>query len=111
MANKTTPRFAIEGIEDKPVRVAFRQLQEFLQKDTNLLGFEHFEIVIDRAVTNFKYPHNLGFLPKDVLVTSLIGAGILTWNYSSFDETNLDLTTTGPVTVRAYIGAHIRGAL
>lgn len=111
MSKPVSPLFFFEDIEDKETRENFRKLDSYLKEDTNLLGFHHFEIIIDRAVTNLKYPHSLGFQPKDVLMTSQIGSGTITWNYDLFDENNLDITTTGPTTVRAYIGTHVEGSL
>lgn len=105
------PLISIEDVDDPQARENFRRIDSFFREDTNLKGFQHFEIVLEAAVTNKKYPHNLGFTPKDVIVTSLIGAGAITWNYELFDSENLDLTTTGAVTIRAYIGTHVEGSL
>lgn len=106
-----TPRLDVQRIQDPIARENFRALNDYLQGLTNLLGFRHIEIVFPRALTHFKVPHNLGFQPKDVIQTSLIGAGALTWNYDKFDSTSLDITTTGACTVRAYIGTHVEGVL
>lgn len=111
MSRANTPTLKTERIQDPVIRENFVSLLKFLQQDTNLRGFEHFEIEIEAAVSHLKFPHNLGFVPLDVLVTSLIGAGAVTWNYSLFDDENLDLNTTGPVTIRAYVGTHVRGTL
>lgn len=111
MSKPQSPFLYIEDFLDPKLRDNFRKLNSFFKEDTNLLGFQHFEIVIAGAVTNLKHPHHLGFTPKDVLVTSQIGAGTITWNYSRFNDTDLDITTTGPTTVRAYIGTHVEGSL
>lgn len=111
MSIQSYPRLKIDEIADPILRENFRTLQEYFQKDTNLQGFEHFEIEFEAAVVNFKFPHNLRFTPQDIVQTSKIGAGTVTYNYSSFDSTNLDITTTGAATIRFYAGTHIRGAL
>lgn len=64
------------------------------------------ELTFTGAVTNFKYKHNLKFTPRDIIQTSKTGAGAITWNYTLFDETNLDITTTGALVVRALIGKY-----
>ena len=111
MSKPISPFFSIEEVTDPRARDNWRKLDLFLKEDTNLSGFHHFEIIIDKAVTNLKYPHKLGFQPKDVLVTSQIGSGTITWNYELFDSDDLNITTTGPTTVRAYIGTHVEGSL
>lgn len=77
--------------------------------DNLLMGrFEgaHVEYVIEGAVTNLRLPHGLNFQPKDIIETSRTGAGSLTWNYALFDREEIDITTTGAVTVRAFIGVY-----
>ena len=98
----------LERIEDKAVLDVLVQLRDLLEADvsTNFDGL-FFEFDFDGAVTNYKYPHNLGFKPLDVIQTSTIGAGVLTWNYDEFDETELDITTTGACIVRAFIGSYL----
>lgn len=44
---------------------------------------------------NFLFPHRLGYTPRDILMTSAIGSGTITWNYAKFDSTNLNLSITG----------------
>ena len=56
------------------------------------------------SITNEKVSHNLDFVPKDIIQTSSIGVGVLTFNFDKFDDTLLDITTTGSITVRAFIG-------
>lgn len=97
--------FKLQEIEDKEVRENFFRLKKAIIKEPFLKGnWGFFEIAIPMAVTNFKYKHSLGFQPKDIIQTSSIGAGVLQFNYSLFDATSLDITTTGPVTVRAFVG-------
>ena len=95
----------LSRIQDVAVRDAIQRLYEGF-RDVDLLKgrFEFFEITLSGAVTNFKYKHNLGFEPKDVIQTSLTGAGSLTWNYTLFSQTELDITTTGACVVRAFVG-------
>lgn len=94
-------------IKDQYIRDNFRKIVEYLTGKAILQGeYRFYEIVIPSAVTNYKFAHNLGFVPKDVLQTSKTGAGTLTWNYTLFDRDNLDITTSGACTFRGYIGRH-----
>jgi hypothetical protein len=102
-------KLPLTSLVDRTIRDAFRTVQDFLNQNRQFEGFRHLEIEIDGAVTNLKYPHLLGFQPKDVVVTSQTGAGQITWNYDKFDRELLDITTTGAVTVRVYVGTHKEG--
>lgn len=97
----------LRDIEDPNARENFSRLKKFLEGKTFLKGtFKFFEIEVPAAVTNRRFKHNLGFLPKDVIVTSQIGAGAVTVNYSLFDMDFIDFTTTGAVTFRCFIGTY-----
>lgn len=84
---------------------------EFTSVQVILKGqWKFFEITFTGAVTNFKQKHLLDFVPKDIIQTSKTGAGSLTWNYTLFDRTNLDITTTGACIVRAFVGSYLEGS-
>ncbi len=100
---------SIKTIED--VKDALQKIKERLEASVFDRGeFKFFEIVFTGAQTNLKYPHKLGFTPKDILQLSITGTGVVTWNYSSFDSSTLDLTSTGACIVRAYVGRHQEGS-
>jgi len=94
------------GLTDTAIRNNFKRIEDEFNLMVLLRGkFEHFIISIPKAVTNYRYKHGLGFMPKDIIQTSIVGSG-LTWNYSLFDKDYLDITTTGEVTVRGFIGSY-----
>lgn len=94
-----------QEIEDQYARENFFRLKKFFDAETFLKGeWEFVEFTVPGAITNYRFKHNLGFQPKDVLVTSTIGAGTVQFNYNLFDKDFLDLTTTGQVTIRAFVG-------
>lgn len=94
-------------ITDNFIQENFRRLETFLLNQILLkANWRFIELTFTAAVTNYKYKHNLNFTPRDVIQTSKTGSGSITWNYASFDETNLDITTTGACVVRAYVGRH-----
>lgn len=71
-------------------------------------GFQFRELSIPTTGTGLKFAHNLGFLPKDVILMSVIG-GTITFNYNRFDSENLDFDATvssSPMTVRALFGTY-----
>lgn len=104
-------------INDVWVRENFKRLNDYFRNDRNLLGFEHFIITVTQTGTNQRLPHNLGYQPFDVIVTSMTGPGVVAFNYALFSKTELDFSVTSgtptkenPTVIRAYIGSHIGGA-
>jgi len=101
------PDIILKDITDQYVRENFFRIHKFFQKYPLFRSeFLFFEIDFKGAVTKQKVQHALGFKPTDVIQTRLLGTGALTWEYADFDATNLVITTTGPCTVRAFIGAY-----
>lgn len=104
------PRLNISNIPDIIIRRNFEALRDFFSSQTPLLGFKFFTIVFTSAQDEGKYPHNLGFQPKDIIVTSQTGLGDVIFNYDLFDSNNLNITVTGivtesgPTTVRFFAG-------
>lgn len=97
-------------IEDEYSRENFQRISDFFRVQNHLFNFKHFEVEFPGAVTGFKFRHGLGFQPKDVIQTSLIGAGSLTWNYTEFNKDTVSMTTTGACVVRFFLGTY-KGAL
>jgi hypothetical protein len=95
-------------IDDYYVRENFRRLRDLLVANLVLEGFTHIDQNIEQAVANFKISHGLGLVPLDVIQTHLTGTGTVTWNYDLFDRNYLDLTTTGPIRIRAFVGTFKR---
>jgi hypothetical protein len=105
-------RLLVQETTDPITRENMLRLQREITEIQVLLKGEwkFFEITFTAAVTNFKYPHKFNFVPKDILQTSKTGAGSITWNYTLFDRTNLNITTSGACVVRAFIGAYLESA-
>lgn len=95
----------VENTADEITRENMRRIMEYVR--TQALANANVvvrEIVFPKALTNFRYPHGLPFTPKDVVLLSTLGAGVLTINYKLFDKDYLDFTTTDACTVRLLIG-------
>ena len=100
----------LKDIEDEYSRENFARIKSYIADQPFLQGeWEFFEISFLGVVTNFSFKHSLKFRPTDIVQTSSIGPGVVQWNYQSFSNEFLSITTTGRVTVRAFVGAY-RGA-
>lgn len=98
-----------EQLQDPVARECFQWIVDFVRDVPLLQGnFRHLELEFNKAETNLKVPHNLGFKPEDIIQTSVTGAGSVTFNYNKFDNTNLDITTSGACVVRFFAGRYER---
>jgi hypothetical protein len=98
------PELNVNQIEDTYTRENFRRLVEFLKQEYLFLGFRSFEVEFKAAETNHKFSHNLGVLPKDVIVTSTIGPGTVSFNAELSTSEVLNITVTDAVIVRFIAG-------
>ena len=99
----------ISQIDDIYVQQNFKAIGEIFSTIPFIKGTWQFCVfTVKTTGSNIKIPHGLGFQPKDILVTSTIG-GTVTYNYSLFDRTYLDVdatVVTSPITVRAFVGTY-----
>lgn len=97
----------IKDIKDTVVRKMAELIVAFVKSKKILNGdWAFFEITFTGAVTEFKHRHGLPYTPRDVIQTSLTGAGSVTWIYTMFDENYVYITTTAPCVLRAFIGRY-----
>lgn len=102
----------LREIEDRPTRENFNRLQKFLDSQVILEGnWRLYEIRFDAAATNFKYAHNLKFVPQDVIVLQVIGDRNVEFNHDKFDRTHIDITVKGACFVRFLAGRYLERIL
>lgn len=107
MANPTlaaTPYLAIQQIQDQYIRTNFQNLVDYFKSQNQFLDFQFFELVFTAAATGYKQAHGLAYIPLDILVSHLSGAGAVTFQYGSFDSTFLVLDVSGPCRIRFFAG-------
>lgn len=100
------PNLTLNEIQDEVIRKNFEKLQEYFEAQNQLQDFQFVEISTDTEQTNLKVRHSLGFVPKDVIRTKVVGAGQITFNHDKFDRETIDVTTTGQVRFRGFIGTY-----
>lgn len=119
------PRFFVSQIIDRYVQENFQSLQAYLDSAGLLSSFKGFEVSFTSKADHYKFIHNLGFLPKDVIVTSIIhnlptgtvDDATIKFNAALATAQALDITISGdtvtkdnPLTVRFLAGTFDTGA-
>ena len=104
-------RLFYENIVDQLVRDTFRRVSDFINgQDLLKCDFKFRTYTFDAAVTNLRIPHGLGTIPRDVIVTSVTNDETVTFHYSDFDASEIEVTATGACVVRYFIGTYVGGA-
>lgn len=95
----------IKEVADQFVQENFKRLRDFINRN-NLIQSELqiFEVSFTGAKTNFKFKHNLKYLPKDVIVLSVSKSATVTFNFDLFDDEYLDMTVSAACKVRFLAG-------
>lgn len=93
-------------LKDEATRDLLFKVTQYLETLPLLtFGFQFVEKSFDAAGTH-EIPHSLGFVPKDIILTSKTGAGSATFLYDSFTKTSLFVSVTGPCAIRALYGTY-----
>lgn len=100
------PTIYYDQVDDTWVRQSLKNLNDYFSTQNQFYGFNFFELVFTGAVTNQKYNHGLSYIPQDVSVLRISGAGAVTFNYGLFDTTTFDVTVSGPCRIRFFIGTY-----
>lgn len=103
----------LSQVTDGASQENFSRLQAFLRDFPLFKGsfqFRELTFISPSYPASVVVPHRLGFLPKDVLVTSVRG-GTLTWMYEDFTQSNIVATVSAATTVRAFFGTYAEGRL
>jgi len=101
---------------ESDTRENFESIEEYVRDEViGRADWKHFEITIDGAYTSsdpFVYKHNLLFIPKDFLITSVkaldgeSSAGTVTILYDNIDSDFIKLSCTSPgATIRMFVGS------
>jgi len=95
------------NIEDTNIRENFNRIETYLREISLLKGeFEFFEFHLTAAVpSDVKAYVKLPFVPKDVIVTSHIGAAY-SLKPTEYTKDYIVVHVDGPCTLRAFVGRY-----
>lgn len=105
MTTPIRPKTQVPGVVDVYARRNFENIEKFLG-DIPLFGFVFLDFLLEKAETNKKFAHGLNYAPKDVVILRQVGSGTFTLNYTLFDDQFIDVTSTGPVRIRCFVGSY-----
>jgi hypothetical protein len=98
-------------VTDISARENFKRIESYLRDLPLLRGqFEFFNFILAAPSypATVAFRHNLGFVPKDVITTSVIG-GTVTWDYRSATKDTISASISALADVRCFIGTHSEG--
>lgn len=99
----------LDFIEDRYVREALENLTQYLRKEPFIdTEWQFFEKEYTAAITDDQIAHTLGGVPKDIILTSKIGAGSVTFEYEDFTKNFIVVSTTGAATIRFFAGTYVK---
>ena len=102
----SNPVLIVKEIVDIHLRKNFQNLRDYFDKQNQLLNFKFFEQRFAAATSNFKIAHGLAYIPEDIIVTKITGAGVVSFNHGLFDAQNIDISVDGPCLIRFYVGTY-----
>lgn len=95
----------LTGIQDPIIRDNFRKLEEAFRVMSLLNGnWKLFEETFEVSATTVNIPHNLPFVPTDVIVLSAIGDQNYSFISTDFSASVIPVYISGPVTLRFLVG-------
>lgn len=101
------PNLLTKEIQDIFTRKNFQSLVEYFQNQNQLVNFEFFELNLTAATAGVQtLSHELGYTPKDVLITQMTGNGAIAFQFGAFTSTSISYTATGPCRVRFFLGTY-----
>jgi hypothetical protein len=94
-------------IDDGFTQENFKRLGDWSEKEALLRCNFYFKVIdVPNAGANQKFPHQLNFVPVDVIIMHNSNNASITLNYSKFDATNLDITASGATQLRCLVGRY-----
>lgn len=97
-------------ISDNYAKDNFTRIADYFRNNIlDRCDFNFIEITTTAAVTNTAFGHNLGYVPKDMIIMSITGGATVTVNYDRFTSTTVNITTSAATTIRALIGRYSNG--
>lgn len=100
----------LDYLEDENTQDALENLQDFLAGQPFIEPeWQFYEREYTSAVTDAQIKHTLGGVPKDIILTSKIGAGSVTFEYEDFTKDFIVVSTTGAAKIRFFAGTFVKG--
>lgn len=99
------PFFFKKEIDDEYIQENFKRLTQYL-KDEALLrcNFKFLQIKISQPENRIKYPHQLDFIPKDIIIVHNLNNAVVTFHYADFDKSNLIFDVSASTELRLLVG-------
>lgn len=100
------PALSVKEVSDFYIRKNFDNLANYFNEENQFIGFKFFDLVFTEAEENRLISHGFNYTPQDVVVTKIVGTGEVTFNHGLFDGTNINLSASGALRVRFFVGTY-----
>lgn len=101
------PKMLRVQIDDPYVQENFKRLGDYARQDAIITSnFQFLSLNVPKAGSNQKLEHNLNFTPLDVIILNNSTNATVAFNYSLFDDTFLNLNSSGPTVLRLLLGRY-----
>ncbi len=104
-----TPNIFIAEIQDSYAKENFKTLKNLLPILYYFANFKAFEVTFASAETEKQFSHGLGFLPKDIIITSKTNGITVSFNQDKSTKDLLFITVDGPCNLRFLAGSFYTG--
>lgn len=94
----------LKDISDPILRENFFRIQRYIATQSIVTpDWKFFEVTLPQGDL-VPITHGMRYVPKDIIVTSVLGDQTFYWLYAKFDRTNLYISTAGKCTLRFFAG-------
>lgn len=101
------PVLLTDQVEDQYAQENFLRISNYFEEfPIDRCSFHFFEKIFTQAETNFRFPHSLTFVPKDVILLHNYNNVSVTWRYSQFNFESVFLDVGAATTLRFLLGRH-----
>lgn len=103
----TAPVLEVQDIKDGYTQEMFKRLRNFFNADAvTKCDFQFIEINFPVAMTDYKYPHSLGYQPLDVVLLHNFSNATVSFNYAKFTDKHIYVTSNASTVLRLLIGRY-----
>ncbi len=93
-----------QDLDTEKIQENFQKLRQFISQNPLVNGnFKFYRIVVKNPSVNYKFFHDLGFVPRDVIIT-YISSGSVIPDYGKFTKESIEFNVSDECEIRMLLG-------